>query len=207
MVRAPELSGGRGARHAATALDVLAAARHHGAPQQALTPHPPGRSTDEHGLTGDGQGWVGQRLDPDVRGNVDGGQAVGCSWHHSCVETHETARRERYSLNLQLTSEPDDDADVPPQTVHEMRTPAAREVADLLAMQLDLTFVCEACDLLLNLPTNDPALEPLLTRALWSSALIAYARCFATGKRLGWTRTTCGACQEGTRQSSSTARC
>lgn len=113
------------------------------------------------------------------------GRTVGRSGHHSCVETDETARRERYSLNLQLTSEPDDDADVPPQTVYEMRTPAAREVADLLAMQLDLTFVCEACDLLLNLPTNDPGLEPLLTRALWSSALIAYARCFATGKRLG----------------------
>lgn len=101
------------------------------------------------------------------------------------MEIPETSRRERYSLNLQLTSDPDEDEEVPPQAVYEMRTPAAREVSDLLAMRLDLTYVCEACELLLDLPTNDPELEPLLTRALWSSALIAYARCFATGKRLG----------------------
>jgi hypothetical protein len=95
------------------------------------------------------------------------------------------SRGERYALNLHLTSDPDDAGDVAPQTVYEMRTPAAREVADLLAMQQDLTFVWEACDLLLDLPTDEPGLQALLTRALWSSALIAYARCFATGKRLG----------------------
>lgn len=91
---------------------------------------------------------------------------------------------ERYALNLRLTSDPDD-GDVEPQAVYEMRTPAARAVADLLAIQQDLTFVWEACDLLLELPTDDPALRRLLTRALWSSALVAYARCFGTGKRLG----------------------
>jgi hypothetical protein len=82
-------------------------------------------------------------------------------------------------------SDPEDDK-VEPQTVYEMRTPDAREVADLLAVQQDLTYVWEACDLLLDLPTDDPGLRKLLTRALWSSALVAYARCFATGKRLGF---------------------
>ena len=101
------------------------------------------------------------------------------------VDEPEVARSERYALNLHLTSDPDDASDGAPQTVYEMRTPAAREVADLLAMQQDLTFVWEACDLLLDMPTDDPGLQALLTRALWSSALIAYARCFATGKRLG----------------------
>lgn len=100
------------------------------------------------------------------------------------VEDHGSLANERYVLNLRLSSERDE-ADVKPQTVFEMRTPDARAVADLLAIRQDLTFVWEACDLLLDLPTDDPGLRPVLTRALWSSALIAYARCFATGKRLG----------------------
>ena len=101
------------------------------------------------------------------------------------VDDTESSPHDRYALNLRLNSDPDDDGEVEPQTVYEMRTPDARAVADLLAMQQDLIYVWEACDLLLDLPTDDPGLQALLNRALWSSALVAYARCFATGKRLG----------------------
>lgn len=103
------------------------------------------------------------------------------------VEESGTSAQQRYTLRLPLTSDPDEEGQVEPQRAFKMTTPAAREVADLLAMQQDLTFVAEACDLLLDLDVDDPPLRTTLTRALWSSALIAYKRCFTTGKRLGLT--------------------
>lgn len=104
----------------------------------------------------------------------------------SPMEESESSSAKRYVLNPRLTTG-QDDGDGHPQKVYSMRTPAARAVADLLAIQQDLNFVSEACDLLLDLPSVDPRLHATLARALWSSALVAYARCFATGKRLGLT--------------------
>lgn len=102
------------------------------------------------------------------------------------MEESESSSTERYVLNPRLTSG-HDDGDGHPQKVHAMSTPAARAVADLLAIQKDLEFVSEACHLLLDLPSGNPRLHATWSRALWSSALVAYARCFATGKRLGLT--------------------
>lgn len=56
----------------------------------------------------------------------------------------------------------------------------ARELADLAAILQDLNHVVRVCKLLAQLP------EPRngdMVRALWAAAVVAYSRCFDTGKR------------------------
>jgi len=94
----------------------------------------------------------------------------------------EIAFSQPHVLRLSITSDPDGE-EVEPQRVYEMQTPEAQEAADLLAIQRDLTFVWEALDLIQDLPSDNREFTDLVTRALWTSALVAYARCFGTGKR------------------------
>jgi hypothetical protein len=69
-------------------------------------------------------------------------------------------------------------------TVQLSGLPSAQELADLTSIFQDLGFVVECCDRLLDsLESSDR--DPVLAQALWSAALVAYVRCFGTGKRLG----------------------
>ncbi len=63
--------------------------------------------------------------------------------------------------------------------------PHAARLADLASVLQDLRFVIGSCDRLEPLVADDADSDPVLVRALWSSAVVAYSRCFATGKRLG----------------------
>jgi hypothetical protein len=64
--------------------------------------------------------------------------------------------------------------------------PSARILADQASIIQDLQFVMDCCQRLLtelNRPEEDR--DGVVPQALWSSALVAYARCFGKGRRLG----------------------
>lgn len=58
----------------------------------------------------------------------------------------------------------------------------AQKLADLAAMIQDFRTIMQACSRLKNL-LEENSKDHLLIESLWTSALIKYARCFATGKR------------------------
>ena len=58
----------------------------------------------------------------------------------------------------------------------------ARHLADLVSTAQDLGYVVEVCDCLLAM-VSDGVEDSVLSQAYWSSALVAYVRCFATGVR------------------------
>jgi hypothetical protein len=69
-----------------------------------------------------------------------------------------------------------------------LETPSAQLLADQAATIQDLQFVMDCCKrLLTELATAEEDRDPVLPQALWSAALVAYARCFSKGKRLGLT--------------------
>lgn len=73
------------------------------------------------------------------------------------------------------------------QTVS-LDVPSARVLADQAGIIQDLQFVMDCCKRLLNeLAKPEDDRDPLLPLALWSSAVMAYARCFGKGKRFGLT--------------------
>ena len=64
--------------------------------------------------------------------------------------------------------------------------PSAQVLADLVAVIQDLQFVMECCKrLLAELAKPEEDRDAVVPQALWSAALVAYARCFANGKRFG----------------------
>jgi len=64
--------------------------------------------------------------------------------------------------------------------------PSAQVLADQAAIIQDLQFVMECCKrLLTELAKPEVARDAVVPNALWSAALIAYARCFGKGKRFG----------------------
>ncbi len=66
--------------------------------------------------------------------------------------------------------------------------PSARVLADQASIIQDLQFVMDSCKrLLAELDKPEEDRDPLLPVALWSSAVLAYARCFGKGKRFGLT--------------------
>ena len=67
--------------------------------------------------------------------------------------------------------------------------PAAQRLADLVSIGRDLQFVQNACHRMTGLLAveDDAEKDSVLMEALWTSALVVYARCFATGKRFGLT--------------------
>jgi hypothetical protein len=66
--------------------------------------------------------------------------------------------------------------------------PSAYILADQAAIVQELQFTIDCCKRLLNeLAAPDEEQDPVLPLALWSSAVIAYARCFSKGKRFGLT--------------------
>jgi hypothetical protein len=62
------------------------------------------------------------------------------------------------------------------------RPSSTQHIANLVGAFLDLSFVASACEQLLALPAaRDPG--GVLRTALWTSAVVHYARCFITGAR------------------------
>jgi hypothetical protein len=68
--------------------------------------------------------------------------------------------------------------------IAELDTPAATRLADLVSVLDDLTYCADCCVRLEGILKDGPE-DVLLQRALWISALVAYARCFASGVRVG----------------------
>jgi len=65
-------------------------------------------------------------------------------------------------------------------------TPSARILADQASIIQDLQFVMDCCRrLLTELDRPEEDRDGVVPQALWSSALVAYARCFGEGRRLG----------------------
>jgi hypothetical protein len=66
--------------------------------------------------------------------------------------------------------------------------PSARILADQASTIQDLQFVMDCCKrLLTELERPEEDRGGVVPQALWSSALVAYARCFGNGRRLGLT--------------------
>jgi hypothetical protein len=64
--------------------------------------------------------------------------------------------------------------------------PSAQILADQAAIIADLQFVMECCKrLLTELDKPEIVRDSVVPQALWSAALVAYARCFGKGKRFG----------------------
>lgn len=60
----------------------------------------------------------------------------------------------------------------------------AKTLADLGALTQDLGAVMQTCTRLMDLLREDSN-DHILLEALWTSALVRYARCFSSGKRYG----------------------
>ncbi len=64
--------------------------------------------------------------------------------------------------------------------------PSAHILADQAAIIQDLQYVMDCCKrLLTELARPEEDRDAVVPQALWSSALVAYARCFGKGKRFG----------------------
>jgi hypothetical protein len=64
--------------------------------------------------------------------------------------------------------------------------PSARVLADQASIIQDLQFVMDCCKrLLTELARSEEDRDGVVPQALWSSALVAYARCFSRDRRLG----------------------
>ena len=61
----------------------------------------------------------------------------------------------------------------------------AKDLAMYLGIRTDLLYVVQAAERLSALKNDltDVTIDPLLTRSLWTGAIVAYGRCFALGKR------------------------
>ena len=67
-------------------------------------------------------------------------------------------------------------------------TPSARVLADQASVIQDLQFVMDCCKrLLTELTRPEGERDEVVPQALWSSALVAYARCFGAGRPSGLT--------------------
>ncbi|HMH90863.1 MAG TPA: hypothetical protein VK586_07220 [Streptosporangiaceae bacterium] len=66
--------------------------------------------------------------------------------------------------------------------------PSAQVLADQTAVIQDLQFVMESCRrLLAELAKPEAERDAVVPLALWSAALVSYARCFSSGQRFGLT--------------------
>jgi hypothetical protein len=74
----------------------------------------------------------------------------------------------------------------PPMLTVALDVPSAQILADQASIIQDLQFVMECCKrLLAELAKPEEDRDTVVPQALWSAALVAYARCFAEGKRFG----------------------
>jgi hypothetical protein len=70
--------------------------------------------------------------------------------------------------------------------IAELKSTKAKELADRAAIFQDLTFCVACCDRAIE-NLRAASQDTVLIRALWTAALVAYARCFTTGVRFGLT--------------------
>ncbi|NDL61000.1 hypothetical protein [Phytoactinopolyspora mesophila] len=75
--------------------------------------------------------------------------------------------------------QPDTGEDMP---IVRIRLPSAEAYADTISVIADLQFVVSCCERL-HAELNRDQADGLVIQALWSAAVVAYARCFGTGKR------------------------
>jgi len=82
----------------------------------------------------------------------------------------------------------------PPPVVRRVESPAATALADLCAAFEDLQTVLRCCEVLvasLAVGAGGPAAlgsDPVTTEAVWTTALLSYARCFSAGEDEGDSR-------------------
>lgn len=75
-----------------------------------------------------------------------------------------------------------------PELTVALDTPSARILADQASIINDLQFVMDCCKrLLTELAKPQEDRDGVVPQALWSSALVAYARCFSQDRRSGLT--------------------
>jgi hypothetical protein len=80
----------------------------------------------------------------------------------------------------------DDTSPQAPGLTVALDTPSARILADQASIIQDLQFVMDCCKrLLTELERPEDDRDGVVPQALWSSALVAYARCFGKGRRPG----------------------
>jgi hypothetical protein len=73
-----------------------------------------------------------------------------------------------------------------PELTVALDTPSARILADQASIINDLQFVMDSCKRLLDeLAKPQEDRDGVVPQALWSSALVAYARCFSADRRSG----------------------
>jgi hypothetical protein len=73
-----------------------------------------------------------------------------------------------------------------PQPLVALDLPSAQLLADQVSMHQDLNFVQDCCKhLLAMMELPDDQRNTTMLRSLWTAALVAYARCFGTGRRFG----------------------
>lgn len=70
-----------------------------------------------------------------------------------------------------------------PAAVRRLDTPAALAVADLTAIFDDLEAVLRCCERLMSCLDAPEPLDDLALEAFWTTAVLSYARCFATRAR------------------------
>jgi len=76
------------------------------------------------------------------------------------------------------------DQAAPPRLVRRLTSPAALALSDLAALLEDLQTVLRCCERLVDelVPTGREP-DDLALEAYWTTAVLSYARCFATGPR------------------------
>ncbi|HEY6494782.1 MAG TPA: hypothetical protein VIZ43_16030 [Trebonia sp.] len=75
-----------------------------------------------------------------------------------------------------------------PELTVSLDTPSARVLADQASTIQDLQFVMDCCKrLLAELARSEEERDSVVPLALWSSAVVAYARCFGGGEGCGLT--------------------
>jgi hypothetical protein len=72
------------------------------------------------------------------------------------------------------------------QPIAELKSEKAKKLADYAAILLDLKFCIACCDRTIEV-LEAKSEDVVLLRAMWTAALVSYARCFATGVRYGLT--------------------
>jgi len=79
---------------------------------------------------------------------------------------------------------PDQVLTPPPSVVKRLKSPASLALADLAALHEDLQTTLLCCErLMTELGPDRPEVDQLALEAFWTTAVLSYARCFATGPR------------------------
>ncbi|OZM79156.1 hypothetical protein [Pseudonocardia sp. MH-G8] len=79
-----------------------------------------------------------------------------------------------------MTIDEQDTVTTAPRTVRRLDLPAATELAGLAAVFEDLQYVLRCCEHLVSALGGRGEPDPALVEALWTGALIGYARCFSS---------------------------